>query len=171
MIQTAFEGYFLMIFFLLHLSVLTCDEACILPVSVLTNVLPKIASEFAMHVAKAFALNLPTAQLIGQLMLIGDLFVGILLLAKLFSCLIKKFFLMFLSLALSIYLLQLLNFIWMIIIDLLNKLNKLSLFVSSSGLSLEPILFYNIFALINLQLPSSIYVIDELKAKTHHNFG
>lgn len=112
MIKTAIEGYLLMLFLLLHLSLLTCDQTCLLPIHLLKPYVPKIVSQFSISMMKTFGLSLLTAQFVGQMMIIGDLFICAIFVIKLFGCLLKRFVLMFLSIVVSIYVLQKLEVLW-----------------------------------------------------------
>ena len=51
-------------------------------------------------------IDILTAKLIGQMMLIGDVFVLLLTIMKIFGCFIRRFVVMFISLAVCLFVLQ-----------------------------------------------------------------
>ena len=111
MFRLALEGYLLMFFTLLHFTVLTCDESCLLPVLMIRRFLPAALIDFAMSFLHVFGIEYSTAQFIGQFMVIGDIFIFALFIIKVFGAILKRFLLMFTSLILTIIALQRVNLI------------------------------------------------------------
>ena len=107
MFASILEGYLLMLFVLLHMSILFCDEACIYPLRYAKTFASKemlllLVGNFAtfFHISKG------TLQILGQLILIGDFFVILILTLKLIGCFLKRFSFVFISLTISAFLLQ-----------------------------------------------------------------
>ena len=111
MLRFAFEGYLLMLFTFLHLGIIACDENCLPPIRILSDIVPETFSQFAINIFDLLGLHILTAQIIGQLMLIGDIFICGLMIIKFFGAILKRFLLMFVSLMLSIFALQSINII------------------------------------------------------------
>lgn len=99
------QGYLLMFFTIMHLTVLVCDEICVFPVQ-LMNILPQTLLAFSENLLTLLNIDVLTAQMIGQFMLLGDIFIAILIILKIFGCIIKRFILMFATIILSIIALQ-----------------------------------------------------------------
>ena len=106
MFASILEGYLLMFFLLLHLSILFCDEACIYPLKYAKTFASKEMLLLVGNLSSFFHISKGALQIIGQLILIGDVFILIILVLKLIGCFLKKFTFVFISLAISAFLLQ-----------------------------------------------------------------
>ena len=106
MFKLAIEAYILMLFTFLHLTILACDDTCLLPVPLAKRFLPVSLHEFAITFIHAFGIDYLTAQFIGQFMVIGDIFIVLLFVLKFFGAILKRFLLMSISLILTIFALQ-----------------------------------------------------------------
>ena len=114
MFASILEGYLLMLFVLLHMSILFCDEACIYPLKYAKTFASKEMLLLVGNFATFFHISKGTLQILGQLILIGDFFVILILTLKLIGCFLKRFSFVFISLTISAFLLQKLEVIWMI---------------------------------------------------------
>ena len=111
MFRLALEGYLLMFVTFLNLGILTCDEDCILPVTIIKKFLPEMVTELTNNFLMMLDINVFTAQILAQFLIIGDVFIGILVVVKFFGAILKRFVLMFATLILSIMALQRLKLI------------------------------------------------------------
>ena len=168
MFKTAIEGYQLMIFVVLHLTILACDDTCPVPISFVRAFLPHPVLRLALTFVKTLPIEILTVQLIGQMMLIGDAFIVLLLVLKIFGCFLRRFVLMFGSLIVSIYAMDKLDLIWMIYIDLIIRIT-LSFSVSSC-LPLIKIFFFDSVSLGNIKFPSWMNVSQQLDMLRQKNF-
>ena len=153
MFRLAVEAYLLMFFTLLHLTVLSCDSTCLLPVPFFKSFLPKVIVDFSMTILDVLQIDILTAQIIGQFMVIGDIFICILVIIKLFGAILKRFILMMVSMILAIVILHKVYLIWMISIELFEIIYALSFFHVSSCLSLIIVLFLYLFLTVNVKFP------------------
>lgn len=141
MFGSIIQGYFLMFFVLLHLSLFVCDDTCIFPLQYCRSLLSRDAFQLVSNYVSILQIGKSTLQVMAQLLFVGDFFVVLILLLKLIGTFIKKFVFIFMSLAISAFLLRKLEVIWN---DLhsICYLNHLSLSIPSC-LSLALIfLFY-----------------------------
>ena len=106
MFRLAIQGYLLMLIFFMHLTVLACDETCLIPVPFVRSLLPKVLLDLAVNFLNVFNMDALTAQVVGQFMVIGDIFIGILVIIKVFGAILKRFLVMLGSLILTIVALQ-----------------------------------------------------------------
>ena len=106
MFASIVEGYLLMLFVLLHLSILLCDEACIYPLKYAKTFASKEMLLLVGNFASLFHISKGTLQVLGQLLLTGDLFVILILTLKLVGFFLKRFTFVFISLAISAFLLK-----------------------------------------------------------------
>ena len=106
MLASIWEGYLLMILVLLHLSILFCDEACFYPVRYTKLFASKEMLQLIGNFATIFHISKGALQILGQLLLIGDFFVLTILSLKMIGSFVKRFTFVFISLAISAFLLK-----------------------------------------------------------------
>ena len=165
MFASILEGYSLMIIVLLHLSLFTCDENCIYPLRFVNNVVSKEVLQSAVKLISMFPISKVTLQTMAQLIFMGDIFVLTILSLKLIGNLLKKFTYVFISLAISAFILQRLKLLWN---DLhLFWINYHS-FSISSCLPLVDVLLFG--KLLKFDFPSIVYVIQWLKFVGNDHF-
>jgi hypothetical protein len=102
MFKTIAEAYLILLYILLHVSLFSCDSTCMFPVSSFTAVVPR-----SLHLTAASMIryaNIETKYLMqmGQFILMGDLLFLALWASKLFSYVLKRFFVTLICIIVSI---------------------------------------------------------------------
>lgn len=106
MLASILEGYLLMIFVLLHLSILFCDDACFYPLRYVKFFASRDFLQLIGNFASIFHISKGALQILGQFLLIGDFFVITILTLKMIGCFVRRFTFVFISLAISAFLLR-----------------------------------------------------------------
>lgn len=92
MLKTIGEGYLIMIYFLLHFTILACDNTCAVPIKPIVELVPQAGYRLAQQIIAILGLSTKHAGMLGQLLLLGDFFVILLLICKICFFTIQRFF-------------------------------------------------------------------------------
>jgi hypothetical protein len=92
MLKTISEGYLIMIYFLLHFTILACDHTCAVPIKPLADLVPQAAYRLAYQMIAILGLSAKHAGMLGQLLFLGDFFIILLLVCKICFFTIQRFF-------------------------------------------------------------------------------
>ncbi len=92
MLKTIGEGYLIMLYFLLHLTILTCDNSCAIPIKPLADIVPQACHKLAHQMIAILHLSVKHAGMLGQLLFLGDFFIVTLLIFKICFFTIQRFF-------------------------------------------------------------------------------
>jgi len=111
MIKPIFEAYFLLAYLLLHLTLLSCDQSCIVPLWVLKDHLPKQLGVLAIRTMQTIRLTVHDAQIIGQVMFLGDMLIMLIFFVKIIRYFFKKLLAIFACLAISVIILTIIEVI------------------------------------------------------------
>jgi hypothetical protein len=92
MLKTIGEGYLIMLYFLLHLTILTCDNSCAIPIKPLADIVPQACYKLAHQMIAILNLSSKNAGMLGQLLFLGDFFIILLLMLKICFFTVQRFF-------------------------------------------------------------------------------
>jgi hypothetical protein len=106
MFKTIGEAYLVLLYLLMHLSLFACDSTCMFPVNSFTSALPRGLHMNAASIISYVNIDTKYLMLIGQFLLMGDLFFVAICVSKLFAFLLKRFFVTLLCILASIVILK-----------------------------------------------------------------
>ena len=92
MLKTIGEGYVIMIYFLLHFTILACDHSCAVPMKPLAEIFPQACLRLAYQMITILNLSVKHAGMLGQLLFLGDFFIIVLVIFKICFFTIQRFF-------------------------------------------------------------------------------
>ena len=92
MLRTFIEAYAIMAYILLHLTLFTCDSSCLLPIASITTVIPPAYSAYIHQVIAYFNMDILKAQLIAQVLIIGNMFAVLISMVKFLNYIVRRFF-------------------------------------------------------------------------------
>ena len=92
MLKTIGEGYLIMIYFLLHFTILTCDHSCAVPIKPIVEIVPQACHRLAYQIIAILNLSVKHAGMLGQLLFLGDFFIIVLVVCKICFFTIQRFF-------------------------------------------------------------------------------
>jgi len=82
MLKTIGEGYLIMIYFLLHFTILACDNSCAVPIKHFAEIVPQACHKLAYQIIAILNLSVKHAGMLGQLLFLGDFFIIVLVIFK-----------------------------------------------------------------------------------------
>ncbi len=92
MLKTIGEGYLIMIYFILHFTILACDNTCAVSFKPLVDLVPQAGYRLSQQMIAILGLSVKHAGMLGQLLFLGDFFIILLLVCKICFFTIQRFF-------------------------------------------------------------------------------
>jgi hypothetical protein len=92
MLKTIGEGYLIMLYFLLHFTILGCDNSCAVSIKPFAEIVPQAGHKLALQIIAVLHLSGKQAGMLGQLLFLGDFFIILLLICKICLFTIQRFF-------------------------------------------------------------------------------
>lgn len=142
MYNTLLQAYFILFYFVLHLSLLTCDSTCIVPVSFMAKFVPQQLFTYAKLTANTTNVEAKYLMLFGQCILLGDIIFVAILGSKFIAYVVRRFFRIIIYVIMIVIALKMIENLWLFIALLLYKSVYRSFFVSSRLSLIDILLSY-----------------------------
>jgi hypothetical protein len=90
-----------MVYFMLHLTIFQCEASCLVPLTSLTALAPRFLHQHSAQVIQFFRMSPNDAQIIGQILMLGDCFIVATIVIKGLINLLRRFLYFFIVLAIG----------------------------------------------------------------------
>ena len=100
------ESYLLMAYVCLHLTIFACDSACYPGISLMKTFFPPMVQIEALQILQYTGITISQAQIVAHVVTLGSMFVLLVSMGKIVGSVLNRFLAIFISLALSIWILQ-----------------------------------------------------------------